>query len=64
VFLCSNPQTDSFWIAILYHALGNTFVTMFGAEEMASSPLALLPALMPWVVVFILEKRYDKESFR
>jgi hypothetical protein len=23
----------------------------------------LLPALLPWVIVFILEKRFGKESF-
>jgi len=57
-------NTGSVWIAILYHALGNTFATIFGAEEMASGPLAILPAIMPWVVVFILEKRYGKESFQ
>ena len=56
-------QTQSIFIAILYHAIGNTLATIFGVETLAAGPLALLPALFPWVIVFILEKRFGKESF-
>ena len=56
-------QTQSVFIAILYHAMGNTLATIFGVETLAAGPLVLLPALFPWVIVFILEKRFGKESF-
>lgn len=56
-------QTQSVFIAILYHAMANTLSTIFGVAALAAGPLVLLPALLPWVVVFILEKRFGKESF-
>jgi len=56
-------HTQSVFIAILYHALGNTLATIFGVEKLAAGPLVLLPALFPWVIVVILEKRFGKESF-
>ena len=54
---------QSVFIAILYHAMVNTLATIFGVETLAAGPLLLLPALMPWVIVFILERRFGKESF-
>jgi len=56
-------HTQSVFIAILFHALGNTLATIFGVEALAAGPLMLLPGLFPWVIVFILEKRFGKESF-
>lgn len=56
-------DNQSVFIAILYHALGNTLATIFGVSQLAAGPLVLLPALLPWVVVVILQKRYGKESF-
>ncbi len=56
-------NTKSVFIAILFHALGNTLATIFGAEQLAAGPLALLTGFFPWVIVFILGKRYGKESF-
>jgi membrane protease YdiL (CAAX protease family) len=56
-------QTQSVFIAIFYHAMANTLATIFGVATLAAGPLVLLPALLPWVIVFILEKRFGKESF-
>ncbi len=56
-------HTQSVFIAILFHALANTLATIFSAEQLAAGPLVLLPALLPWVIVVILEKRFGKESF-
>ena len=56
-------HNQSVFIAILYHALGNTLATIFGVGHLAAGPLVLLPALFPWVIVFVLQKRFGKESF-
>ncbi len=56
-------QTNSVFLAIFYHALGNTFLTVFGGESLAAGPMAIFPALMPWLIVIILQKKYGKESF-
>ncbi len=56
-------NTKSVFIAILFHAFGNTLATIFGAEQLAAGPLALLVGIFPWAIVFILGKRYGKESF-
>lgn len=56
-------RSQSVLLAVVYHALGNTLATLFGAEQMASSALALVPAIMPWIVVIFLQRRYGKETF-
>jgi len=56
-------HNQSVFIAILYHAMGNTLATIFGVAALAAGPLVLLPAILPWVIVFILEKWFGKESF-
>ena len=56
-------HNQSVFLAILYHALGNTLATIFGVAALAAGPLMLLPAILPWVIVLILQKRFGKESF-
>jgi membrane protease YdiL (CAAX protease family) len=56
-------HNQSVFIAILYHAMGNTLATIFGVGHLAAGPLMLVSAVFPWVIVFILEKRFGKESF-
>lgn len=56
-------HNQSVFLAILYHAMGNTLAAIFGVAALAAGPLMLLPAILPWVIVFILEKRFGKESF-
>lgn len=59
VWLYNN--TKSVFIAILFHALSNFIpeVLLIGTNP----SLGIIMALMPWIVVFVLEKVYGKERF-
>jgi len=57
-----NNGGSVFW-AVVYHALSNTLAIIFGGQALAAGPMAILPAIMPWVVVSIMQKRIGKESF-
>jgi hypothetical protein len=53
--------TESVWLAILFHALSNVlpWILLPGA----SPTLNLMSAVMPWIVVFILEKVPGNDPF-
>jgi len=54
-------NTKSVFVAILFHALGNVMTTVFSTDI---QPLvSLMIAVMPWVIVFVLEKVYGKTRF-
>lgn len=57
-----NNGGSVFW-AVVYHALSNTLAVIFGGQALAAGPMAILPAIMPWIVVWIMQKRLGKESF-
>jgi uncharacterized protein len=46
--------TESVWLAMLFHALSNVLPWMLLSG--ASPALNLMTAVMPWIIVFILEK--------
>ena len=54
-------RTHSLFLAILFHALGNSIpaVLVSGSDAAAS----IIMAVMPWIAVFILEKALGKEQF-
>ncbi len=54
-------RTRSLFLAILFHALGNSIpaVLVSGSDAAAS----IIMAVMPWIAVFILEKALGKERF-
>ncbi len=54
-------NTKSVFLAILFHALSNLLPAVLLGES--SQLLGTLTAVMPWVVVFALEKIYGKDSF-
>lgn len=54
-------NTKSVFIAVLFHALSNLMPAILLGES--SQMLGTLAAVMPWIVVFSLEKIYGKESF-
>ena len=54
-------NTKSVFIAILFHALSNLMPAILLGES--SQMLGTLAAVMPWIIVFSLEKIYGKESF-
>jgi membrane protease YdiL (CAAX protease family) len=54
-------NTQSIFIAIILHALSN-FVPVILLGE-SSQALSIFSALMPWVVVWVLERMYGKDSF-
>ena len=54
-------NTQSVFVAILFHALGNVMTAVFSTDI---QPLvSLMIAAMPWVIVFVLEKVYGKTRF-
>jgi membrane protease YdiL (CAAX protease family) len=57
-----NNGGSVFW-AVVYHALSNTLAIIFGGQALAAGPMAILPAIMPWIVVWVMQKRLGKESF-
>ncbi|MBN1665916.1 MAG: CPBP family intramembrane metalloprotease [Anaerolineales bacterium] len=54
-------NTKSVFIAILFHALSNLIPAILLGE--AGQMLGIFTAIMPWILVFALEKIYGKESF-
>ncbi len=56
-------NTQSVLLSILFHALSNTCTVVFGASALDAGPLAILPGIMPWVAVFVIQRIYGKESF-
>ena len=64
VWLCD--RTNSIFLAILFHALSNLFgywLTSFLADPSQASAISVLSALIPWLIVIVLTKRYGKELF-
>lgn len=57
-----NNGGSVFW-AVVYHAFSNSLAVIFGVQALAAGPVAVLPAIMPWVVVWVMQKRLGKESF-
>ncbi len=56
-------KTESVFLCIVFHALSNVFVFWLSSFLVASQSAGLAIALMPWAVVFILQKRLGKENF-
>ncbi len=54
-------NTKSVLLAILFHALSNLVPAVLLGES--NQTLGIFAAVMPWVVVFVLEKMYGKASF-
>ena len=54
-------NTKSVLLVILFHGLSNFLPAVILAR--VSSALFLIIALMPWVLVFVLERVYDKDQF-
>jgi len=54
-------RTGSLLLAILFHGLSNFFpgVLLIGAGPQ----LGIVTAVMPWIVVFVLERKLGKENF-
>jgi membrane protease YdiL (CAAX protease family) len=56
-------QTNSLLLASSLHALQNTANAVLFALFAAKPMVTLLTAILPWVLVFILEKKLGKENF-
>lgn len=52
---------QSVWIAVLFHALGNTLNSTAGAMVVANPIISLGIGAMPWLIVLVLE-RIDKKA--
>ena len=61
LYLWLYNNTKSVWIAILFHALTN-FIPQIILAGLNPS-LGILTAIMPWVLVFVLERVYGKAHF-
>lgn len=61
IYTWFNNRTQSLFLAVVFHALSNTLAAIpFGT---ISPNLTVLVALMPWVVVLVLEKINPKGEF-
>ena len=56
-------KTNSLFLAICLHALQNTANAVLFALFAAQPMVTLVTAILPWVLVFILEKKLGKENF-
>lgn len=56
-------NTKSVFLAIVFHALSNVFVFWLPSYLESPGAAGLAAALMPWVVVIIMQKRLGKEVF-
>lgn len=56
-------NTRSVFLAMLFHALGNTINALVLAVVIANPIVNLAVAAMPWLLVWVLEKAVGKEAF-
>lgn len=56
-------QTNSVFLVIIFHALSNLFNSWIPTFLTNPQAVGLLPAVMPWIVVFILQKKLGKDRF-
>lgn len=62
IFTWLYNNSGSVLVAILYHAWSNTATAIFLGEITVTNPIVgILPAIVTWVVVFVLLKIYGKE---
>lgn len=62
IFTWLYKNTESTFMAIIFHAILNTAsIYMIGVTE--NPAVAILPALLTWVAVFIIMKKSDKQTF-
>ncbi len=64
IYVWLNNNTNSVFLAILFHALGNVMNTVVLASIEGFNPIVtLIIALMPWAVVIVIKKVLGKEKF-
>lgn len=56
-------QTGSIFLVIVFHALSNLFNTWLPSFLSNPQALGLFPALMPWVIVLLLQRYLGKARF-
>jgi membrane protease YdiL (CAAX protease family) len=56
-------KTQSVFLSIVFHAFSNIFVTWLTSFLVAPQAAGLAIALMPWVIVVVMQKRLGKENF-
>jgi membrane protease YdiL (CAAX protease family) len=56
-------KTQSVFLSIVFHAFSNIFVTWLSSFLVAPQAAGLAIALMPWVIVVVMQKRLGKENF-
>ena len=54
-------QTGSVFLAIWFHAFGNTFNTWFLSYLAEPAAATLFTALMPWFIVIVLQRTIGKD---
>ncbi len=63
IFTWIHQNTKSTLMAVLFHASLNTF-SIFIIGTTTNPTVAILPALLSWVAVFVLEKISDKTTYK
>ncbi len=61
VFTWLYNNTESVFICILFHVVTNV-VTIYVQSILPHQALTVVLGVMPWVVVFVLERRYGKDT--
>lgn len=56
-------RTNSIFVVIVFHALSNLFSYWLPSFLTNPQVVGVLPALIPWLIVIILQKKYGKENF-
>jgi len=56
-------KTQSVFLSIVFHAFSNIFVFWLSSFLAAPHAAGLAIALMPWVIVVVMQKRLGKENF-
>ncbi len=56
-------RTGSIFLLIIFHALSNLVPALLTEATVFNPVLSLFTAVMPWVIVVILERRMGKEQF-
>lgn len=63
IYIWLYNRTGSILLVVLFHALSNLFNGWIPTFLVEPQMVGMLPALMPWVVVILLQRKFGKEEF-
>ena len=63
IYIWLYNRTGSLLLVIMFHALSNLFNGWIPTFLIDPQMVGMLPALMPWVVVILLQRKFGKDEF-